>query len=164
MTLEECTELLTPLAIAMRVQMDVPTYRAYHAILKEVPAGVAAAAVSALTLEGMRFFPSASEILLASEKARRRQLAAHPWEGCVECEDQRGYRTLTLAAGQKTVQPCPCKARHQAMLESHGLLTPIALLEGEAGAGDERIYPTLEQLPAPLQKQIKQIAAGKSWR
>lgn len=164
MTLEECTELLTPLAIAMRVQLDVPTFRAYHGVLKDVPLGVAADAMNVLTREGLRFFPGAPEILLASETARRRLLAAHPWDGCIECEDQRGYRTLIGASGQKTVQPCPCKARHQAMLESRGLLTPIALLPGEAGAGDERVYPTLEQLPAPLRAQVKQLAAGKAWK
>lgn len=164
MTLEECTELLTPFAIALRVQMDVPTFKAYHGVLKAVPAGVFARALEELTLEGSRFMPSAPEMLLASEKARRRQLAAHPWDGCVECEDQRGYRTRIGDSGQKTVAPCPCKARHQAMLEGHGLLAPIALLEGEAGAGDERVYPTLEQLPAPLQARVKQLTEAKSWK
>lgn len=164
MTLSECTALLTPLALGLRVQMDVPTFRAYHRILKAVPPGLMAAALEALVLEGITFMPTAPEILLASERARRRQLALHVYAGCADCEDQRGYRTLVGTEGQKTVERCPCKARHQVQLEARGLLTALATLPNETGAGDEAVYPTVEQLPAPLQARVQQIASGKGMR
>lgn len=161
MTLDECVELLTPLALAMRVAMGVPTYRAYHAHLKNVPANLGAAALEDLTQSGLRFFPSAPEIQSAAEKARRRLLALNPYDGCADCEDQPGYRTLIVEGQQKTVEPCPCKRRHQARLSEMGLLEAIALMPGEAEAQTSTAYPTMEQIPAAVSVRLKQIAAVK---
>lgn len=165
MTLQECTALLTPLALAYRAELDAPTFRAYHRVLKDVPAMLGAAALENLIDGGLRFMPSAPEILIASEHARRQQLAAHPYEGCIECEAQRGFRTLLSDDGQqKTVTVCPCKFRHQAKLERLGLVTPIASLPGESGAGDETVYPTIAQLPERIQARLLQVAGQKVMR
>ena len=45
MTLQECTALLTPLALALRTPMDGPTFRAYHRALKDVPVRLLQAAI-----------------------------------------------------------------------------------------------------------------------
>lgn len=164
MTVEECTDLLEPLAIAMRVQLDVPTYLAYHAMLKDIPVELAALGLDTLRQAGaLRFFPTAPEIQCAAEKARRQQLALHPWSPCAECEDQPGWRPVTRD-GVSWLERCPCKARHQSFLETRGLRDQIAVLPSEAGAGDERVYPTLDQLPEKLQKQVKAVAAQKVLR
>lgn len=161
MTLEECVALLTPLALAMQKAIDGPTFRAYHRLLKDVPASLADQALTDLSDGGLRFFPTAPDIQTAAEKVRRRLLALHPYDGCIECEGHKGMREIRSAAGQLTVQPCPCKARWQARLASMGALAPLALLPGEASVENEQVYPTVEQLPAAIRQQIGQLAAQK---
>jgi hypothetical protein len=164
-TLQECTAILTPLALALRAEMDVPTYRAYHRMLKDVPVVLADAALTELGTSGLRFMPSAPEILAASERVRRRLLAAHPYEGCAECEHQRGYRSILLEGRQKTVEECPCKGRHLERLAGMGIVEPCAQLPGEAGVGEnEQVYPTMAQLPEHLKRQIAAVAGQKVLR
>lgn len=164
MTLEECTALLTPFALAMRADMDQPTFRAYHRMLQDVPLALAEPALEALSRTGLTFFPTAPEIQAAAERYRRQQLALNPWTGCADCEDQRGYQTVLTDGGQKTVSPCPCKARHQSRLAERGLLEPLALLPGEGGALDPTTYPDIQQLPAVHQQRLTQIASSKVMR
>ena len=164
MTLEECTDLLTPLALATRAQMDVPTYMAYHAMLRDVPLELGVLALEDLRTRGeLEFFPSAPKIQCAAERMRRQQLALHPWSPCVECEEQGGWRPV-IRDGVERMERCPCRARYQQSLKDRGLFEPIVVLPGEAGAGDEQVYPRLEQLPAKLQKQIARAAAQKVMR
>lgn len=161
MTVEETTALLTPLALAMRVEMDGPTYRAYAALLKDVPAHLAALGLEQWLAGGPRFFPTAPEIQSCAEKARRQQLALHPWTACCECEDQPGWRVVIVEPPVSRLARCECVARHQQGLKDRGLFEAIAVLPGEAGAGDTAVYPTLEQLPAPLQQRLQAIADQK---
>ena len=133
MTLHECTSRLTPVALAFRVDVDGPTLKAYHRLLKDVPPQLLEAGIELLLEDGQRFFPTAVELLHATERARRAMLASHPYTGCVDCEDQLGWRTVTSAAGQKTVEPCPCKARHTERLEQMGLRSPLAQLPAAVG-------------------------------
>lgn len=166
MTLDECTDLLTPVALALRAPMDLPTYMAYHAMLKDVPLELAAMGLEDLRTRGeLEFFPSAPKIQSASERARRRQLALFPWMPCAECEDTNGWRTFTDSRGDSRMERCPCRKRHEQFLSDRGLLEPIAVLAGEAGVGEnEQVYPRLEQLPAKLQKEIRATIAQKVLR
>lgn len=161
MTLEECVALLTPLALAMRAEMDKPTYRAYHALLKDVPVQLGQAAIEDLQASGLRFFPAATEIQTAAEKARRRLLALNPYDGCAECEDQPGYRTMRIEGQQKTVEPCPCKARHRVRLADLGVLDPIAMMPGEAEPESGAAYPTPEQIPEPIRARLREMSNAK---
>lgn len=164
MTLEETVALLTPLALAMRVEIDGPTFRAYHKQLETVPAALVDAALTDLSDGGLRFFPGAPEIKQAAERKRRQLLAANPYTGCVECEDQPGYRTVSGDAGQKTVERCPCKQRHFVRLERLGLREAVSELPGEAGAGDERVFLKFEELPSRVQQQLRTVAEQKRLR
>lgn len=164
MTLEEVRAVLIPVALAMRAEFDGPTQRAYQRLLKDVPAALVVAGLENLLDESPRFFPGAPELQQWAERARRQQLAALPYDGCAECEGQRGWRTLIGADGQKTVSVCPCKARHRAMLASRGLVDPLASLPGEAPHEGEAVYPTLEQLPERIQARLQSIAAQKVLR
>lgn len=165
MTLEETVFLLSPLALALRVDVDAPTFKAYAAQLKNVPVQLVDAALTDLSDTGLRFLPTAMEIKQAAEKKRRQLLAANPYEGCADCEHQIGYRTLVGAEGQKTVTKCPCRARHLARLETLGLREPVSDLPGEAGVGEnERVYPAFEQLPAKVQAQLQRVAERKQLR
>ena len=164
MTIDECTDLLTPIALAMRVSMDVPTYLAYAAMLKDVPVELAALGLEQWRETGPRFFPTAPEIQSFAEKARRQQLALRPWEPCGLCADSHpGWRPV-MRDGVERLERCPCKTEHGRFLDSRGLLTPIAVLPNEVGVGDEHVYPRLEQLPAKLRKQIAAAANQKILR
>ena len=164
MTLDETRALLIPLALAVRADFDGPTQRAYHRQLEAVPTGLAQAAVADLEQTGLRFMPTALEIKHAAERKRRQLVAANPYTGCADCEDQRGYRTVLGRGGQKVVEPCPCKARWLEQLGSAGIREPLGALPSEDGAGGDQVYPTLEQLPAPLRTQIQQAANRKALR
>ena len=164
MTIDEVRAVLIPVALALRADFDGPTQRAYQRVLKDVPVGLVVAGLEQLLDAGPTFMPNAAELQMAAEKARRALLAAHPYEGCAECEDQRGYRTVITDGGQKTVEACPCKARHHQKLASLGLGEALATLPNEAGAGDEAVYPTLEQLPARLQARLTALSGQKVLR
>jgi hypothetical protein len=163
-TLEECTELLTPYAIAMRVQMDVPTFKAYAMVLNDVPAHLAAAGLEALVKAGARFMPSAPEVRTAAEKARRHELALQQWDGCADCEDQKGWREVTDGRGVKRLERCQCVSRHRALMHERGLLEAIAPLPGEVARESEQVYPTLEQIPEKVRAQLSAVAGQKVLR
>ena len=166
MTLEETVYLLSPLALALRVDLDAPTFRAYHKQLEKVPAALVDAALTDLSDGGLVFMPTAPQIKQAAEKKRRQLLAANPYTGCVECENQIGYRPVLGLNGQQfTVERCPCKARHLARLEALGLREQLSDLPGEAGVGEnERVYPAFEELPPRVQAQIRDITSRKQLR
>jgi len=164
MTLDETVDLLTPLALAMRAPLGVPTFKAYHAVLKNVPMPLAAAALDQLTASGLRFFPSAPEIQAASERVRRQQLALQPWTPCCECEDTPRWRAAEID-GVTRMERCPCVGRHQAVLAERGLLEPIAMLPGEAGVGEnEQAYPDVQQIPESVRLRLQAIAGQKVLR
>ena len=164
MTLQEMTIIVAPVAFAYRVDADDVTFRAYHRVLKDVPPGLLEAGILLLVDAGQRFFPTAVELQQGAELARRHLVAAHPYDGCSECEDQRGYRSILGAHGQKTVEPCPCKARHAARLEQLGLRAAVARVPSEAGPGEDTVYPALAHLPAGLREKLQSIALQKTLR
>lgn len=158
----ELVDLLLPLALSMRAEIDKATWAAYHRVLKDIPVGLLRLAVDEFEREPRRFFPAAGEFRAAAERQRRAYLAAHPYDGCAECEDHLGFRKVLTEAGQPTVEPCPCKARWAERLADHGIAEPLAALPGEAGVGEnEQVYPKLEQLPAPIRERLTAIAAQK---
>lgn len=162
MTLEETRALLIPLALAMRADFDGPTQRAYAQVLEKVPAHLVAAAVEQLKLTGLRFFPAATDLQTAAERARRQHLALNAWTPCCECEDSPKWRKVTESDGVQRMEKCPCVKRHQEQLASYGLLEPLSTLPGEAGVGEnEPIYPTVAQLPAAIRGELEHIAGRK---
>lgn len=161
MTLQECTAMLTPVALALRAELDGPTFRAYHRILEKVPVSLGVDALQQLVDEGAEFLPTAPKILHAAERIRRQMVALLPWTPCVECADFPGYRKVLVDGNvQETRAKCPCKSRHREVLEGQGLLEPYATLPSETGAGDERVYPSVDQLPTRLRAQVTAGAAG----
>jgi hypothetical protein len=159
----EFIAILTPLVLAMRAEFDDPTWGAYYRVLHDVPVTVLAATVDTLMREPLEFFPKAGELRAKAERHRRMLLATKPHAACVECEDSRGWRKV-LVEGALTVQRCPCVAAHQAQLEGMGLRTAIAMLPGEECAGDEHVYPTMEQLPETHRVRLQAIANQKQIR
>lgn len=163
MTLDDCTDMLAQLAIAMQKQMDVPTYAAYHAMLKDVPVELAVFGLELWQQTGPRFFPTAPEIRCFAEKARRQQLALHPWSACVDCEDHPRWRSV-LIDGVPRMEKCPCVLRHHESLVRKGLGVALAALPGEDVAQAEVVYPTLDQLPGDVRLRLGAIAGQKVLR
>lgn len=127
MTLQECTALLVPYALALRADIDAPTFRAYHKQLEDVSIELATHAIDRLAKGGLRFFPTAPEIRQAAEAERRALIAAHPYTGCAQCELTPGWEQVNAEAGQATVRPCRCREWHRAKLAKLGVGEPLAL-------------------------------------
>lgn len=156
-------ELLNPLVLATRTEFDLPTWNAYFRALADVSEPLFAATVDGLLREPLAFFPKAGELRQACEKQRRVLLAAHRYDGCVECEDSIGWRPL-LVDGVARVDRCPCKARYKARLAAMGLDVQVTPLVAPGGAGEVEAFPTLEQLPAPVRERLQLVAGQKAMR
>lgn len=159
----EFVAILTPLVLAMRAEFDQPTWGAYHRALQDVPESVLALAVDSAMREPREFFPKAGELRAMCERQRRYLLAANRYEGCVDCEDSKGWRA-TLIAGVPKVEKCPCSERYKAKLETMGLLAAISPLPGETTGESEQVFLTLEQLPQPIQERLRLVAGQKVLR
>lgn len=163
MTLQECTAMLTPLALALRAEMDDASYRVYHRVLKDVPIRLMELAIESMLDSGAEFMPGAPKLKAECEKFRRQWLAANPHEACAECEGQRGFRTILGRSGQSVVERCPCVSRYHAKLEELGMRAALALMPAE-----ERIEtvdgPSLDSLPSDLQARVRNIASAKVMR
>lgn len=154
MTRAEFVSILEPLAQAMRADMDAPTLGAYYRAFEYVPPALLSRVVDRLIREPLQFFPKAGELRAECEKQRRAVLALHPYEGCQDCEHSKGWRTVLEPGKQASVQRCPCQAKHRAFLAGLGASEPLAALPGEVEGDNEQVYPTVEELPAPLRKQL----------
>jgi len=167
MTVEECTAILAPVALALRADVDAPTFRAYARALENVPAGLLeAAAGSLLQRADVKFFPTAPEWRGFCEQERRRLLALHAYDGCAECEGSKGWRAVQAERGP-AVEKCPCRQRHADKLERLGLTTaPLAQLpaatEPEADYHDEP--ETFDALPVDVRGRLGSIASAHSLR
>lgn len=107
---------------------------AYHRSLSDVPLPLLNAAVRR-AITARTWFPKVAELRADAEACRRELIAAHPYDGCCECESQKGWRTVfRQKAGDLTanvtVERCPCHRRHQELMASFGATrTPLALPE-----------------------------------
>jgi hypothetical protein len=127
MTLKECTSILTPLALALRTDMDTPTYRAYHRALEKVPVGLLQAAVDRAMASSSPFFPKAGELLALCEERRKEIAAAHPYERCNACG---GFGKVKIPDGSipPRYRNCGCYETYQKRLEALGITDkPLAL-------------------------------------
>lgn len=137
----EFVAILSPLVLAMRADFDTPTWAAYFQALQDVPARLLQATVDAMLREARAFFPKAGELRAGAERARQALIAAHPYDGCIECEYSKGWRPV-LVAGQATVERCPCRQRHLEKLADLGvgdqpLALPPARFSDWTQAGDD---------------------------
>jgi hypothetical protein len=165
MTRKEFIAILEPFRLAMRADLDAPTLSAYFRVLENIPAVLFEAAIEDYLSKPLEFFPKAPEMRAACELQRRRQLALMPpYEGCVECEDHKGWRPVRGADGYERLERCACRGRYQERLESRGLLAAVAQLPGEAEPQGEQYYPTVEQLPADMRKSLLETVRQKVLR
>lgn len=118
MTLDECTAILVPLALALRASMDVPTFKAYHQALRALPAPLLQAACTKALEEASRvFMPTAPELRTLAARARHEILAAHPFIGGLCC-DGTGWRELGT---EGRVTRCACYQQYLARLDGLGV-------------------------------------------
>lgn len=101
---------------------------AYHRSLSDVPLPLLNAAVRR-AITARTWFPKVAELRADAEACRRELIQAHPYEGCCECEDSRGWRAVHYGT-HIAVEQCPCRRRHQELMASFGATsTPLALPE-----------------------------------
>lgn len=140
MTLEECTAMLTPLAIALRVQMDVPMFRAYHRALQDVPAQWLQAAIDlAMRQPRAAFeptFPAAPTLRSLAERARAAARAAKVFQPCGDCNGT-GWQEIE-EGNVVRVKRCGCWNDYQAELVALGLRGPsLSEAPRQLEAGDD---------------------------
>lgn len=131
MTLKECTAILTPLVLALRAEMDAPTFRAYHRALDDVPKPLLESAVAAAMRLDSAFMPKPGELRALAETRRRELMAAHPYERCAAC-NFTGTVRLAPANWERGTPPlygkCKCWDRYQVRLGELGIIAePLAL-------------------------------------
>lgn len=164
MTRAEFVAILEPLALAMRADMDAPAWGAYYRAFADVPAALLSRVVDRLIREPLQFFPKAGELRAECEKQRRAVLALHPYEGCPDCEHSKGWRQRRLPGQQAVVERCPCQGHHRERLAAMGVLDALTALPGESEGASEQVFPTVEQLPAPLRQQLLEQVRQKVLR
>jgi len=129
MTLEECTALLTPFALAMRWDVDGPTFRAYHQALEHLQASDLDAALATARRQPRAFPPSAPELVALAESCRIARRQSLPFESCGNCS-QQGWIEREIHGVMRTVR-CECWKAHQAHLARLGAGDqPLALPAG----------------------------------
>lgn len=127
MTWEEFKQHTMPLAVQLGAEWDIPTWRLYHRGVQNVPMALYAVAIQKAA-EGRTKMPSASQMRVYAEEARRELLAAHCFKACEDCAGT-GWATVVLD-GVSRVERCLCWKRHQRALAELGVTnTPLALPE-----------------------------------
>lgn len=144
MTLEDCTKILTPLALTLGTRMDVPTFLAYHLALQDVPAPLleAAAAAAGRTPRGAYepTFPTPAKLRSMAESCRQALVAAHPYRPLEACCNFTGWQNIAND-GVLFVTRCTCWQAHQQQIAALGIGSPLLLSAGvapEAEAFDPR--------------------------
>ena len=131
MTLKECSALLTPVAVALGVQVDAPTFRAYHRALQDVPVGLLQAACDyALRAPRVPYeprWPTAPTFRQWAEHARQVWLKANPWTACEACDTNGGFIEARDERGVPRLARCACWRAHQQRIASAGMSEPLAL-------------------------------------
>lgn len=111
--------------------------KVYEKALSKVPANLLPAMVER-TVETRKVYgkdalPAVADLLADAEACRKALSAANPYDGCADCEDQRGWRMTERADGTKCVERCPCLIRHQQKLAQLGCGGgPLALPPAES--------------------------------
>lgn len=165
MTVQECTAVLAEAALALRADVDEPTFRAYHRVLKDVPAKLLQAAIDAALAEpDLKFFPSAPDWKGRCEIQRRRMLALHPYEPCAKCNGIGQVRTSPVGLVPIRYGPCPCRLAYEARIERLGLFAkPIAALPPADGEVFEEPSAPIA-LPEHVQARLHEISRTKVMR
>lgn len=129
MTFDEFKKLITPLAVQLGAEYDLPTWRLFHRSVQEIPIPLFAAAIEEAGKTRSKM-PSAAQLRDLAEASRQALIAAHPYDGCIDCEDSKGWLTVTVDGVQR-MQRCPCRHRYQARLEGLGVTCqPLSLPAG----------------------------------
>lgn len=140
MTWDEFKTLTMPLAVQLGAQWDAPTWRMYFKAVEKIPTPLYVAALQKAA-ETRSTFPAAARMREMAEGERQALLAAHPYDGCIDCEHSKGWRTVTHPDGVK-VERCQCRQRHLDRLAQLGvgdapLALPAARTTDFSAVGDE---------------------------
>jgi hypothetical protein len=125
MTWEEFREHTMPVAVQLGTEYDLPTWRAFHRTVKDVPLVLYLGALETVAKTRTKF-PAASQVLQMAEARRLELMSAHPYERCSDCHGFGQIRVGTDLPPRYV--RCRCWDRYQAKLTSLGIGTePLAL-------------------------------------
>ena len=124
MTFPEFRSIVAPLAVLLRADYDLPTWKLYHHTLEDVPLVILVPAVQRAAKERTKF-PSAAELRRLAETERQRLLMGRTFAPCEECT--LGWQDVEVD-GVKRVTRCACWHAYQRSLEDVPR-EPLALLE-----------------------------------
>lgn len=130
---DELATLLHPLALRCGGPFPQPVISKYYRAVQHLSSDVVTTAIDSAVRMDPRYVPSPSELRDMAERHRKALQTAVPYDGCAECEGQKGYRTIISERGVRTVEPCPCRERYKLKLARLGAGNePLALLEAES--------------------------------
>lgn len=124
MTFPEFRSLVAPLAVQLRAEYDLPTWKLYHQAVEDVPVVILVPAVQRAARERTKF-PSAAELRRLAEVERQRMLLGRTFTPCEDCT--LGWKDIEVD-GVKRVTRCGCWHAYQRTLEDVPR-EPLALLE-----------------------------------
>jgi hypothetical protein len=131
LSLEVCTALLLPVAVALSYQVDQRTFKAYHRALRDVPPRLLHAACEHAVREPREPYaprwPTAPMFRVWAEQARQRWLAEHPWAPCAACQDAAGFIEQRDEKGVSRLARCACWRAHHEQLAAAGMRQPLTL-------------------------------------
>lgn len=128
MTRKTFVDILAPLALARRREMDAAQWRLLHAALDDVPEPLLRAAVVRAS-RTRKWFPNECEIREDAEACRLEIRALQRYESCDSCVG--GWTEIEID-GITRVTRCPCWKAYQAKLrELGGTSEPLALPPAE---------------------------------
>lgn len=161
MTLQKCTAILAPLALALRADMDAPTFKAYHRALSDVPVPLLESAVAAALRVDSPFMPRPGELRAMAEVRRRELLAAFPYERCAACHYIGTVRTGTVG-GKPVYGRCSCWATYQKQIEAMGISEkPLAQLPVAYVEAEPEGEVAVDDLPPAITDRVRTLAASK---
>jgi len=160
-TLKECTAILTPLALALRADMDAPTFRAYFRALEDVPVALLEHAVNVAMRSESPFLPKPGELRALAETRRREVLAAHPYERCAACHYVGTVRVGTQG-GKPVYGRCACWTAYQKRIEALGIgEKPIAALPAAREPDPEPPVIEMDDVPPAITDRVRALASRK---
>jgi hypothetical protein len=123
----EFVAIVEPLRIAMRAEMDQPTWTAYYRAMQDVPVPLLVAAVETLMREDRQFFPKAGEIRGQCERERKAIIDANPYTGCEACAGTGWTEIVCSECQTRRVKACSCREDYKSRLVSLGVGKPLQL-------------------------------------
>lgn len=142
MTKQEFAGYLKPAALALGVELDDATVRAYHKALADIPTDLVRHAFERAVREPANEFaprfPTAPTLRQWAEEERQRFVTARAWAPCEACEESPGWVEIVDAKGVKRLTRCACWLARRAANVASGMAHPVGRPAAARAAREDR--------------------------